>query len=198
VDELASALGLTDNAVRTHLAALERDGLIRQEGVRRGSGAGKPATIYALAPDAEPLFSRAYVPVLTQLLAALSSRLSVVEYEALMRDVGRRLAAGQPAPPRDRALEPRVRAAAALLEELGGIAEVERRDDAPETFFVRGCGCPLAAAVAERPETCRAVEELLATVTGAAVRERCDRSGERPRCGFEISPSPRARSAAGT
>src|SRR5207249_6425780 len=36
VDELAEALGLTDNAVRAHLAILERDGLVQQKGVRRG------------------------------------------------------------------------------------------------------------------------------------------------------------------
>ena len=35
VEELAQALGLTDNAVRAHLATLERDGLVRQGGLRR-------------------------------------------------------------------------------------------------------------------------------------------------------------------
>src|SRR5215207_8128885 len=35
VDDLAAALGLTDNAVRMHLAGLEREGLVRAEGVRR-------------------------------------------------------------------------------------------------------------------------------------------------------------------
>lgn len=30
VDELAGTLGLTDNAVRAHLAGLERDGLVTQ------------------------------------------------------------------------------------------------------------------------------------------------------------------------
>ena len=41
VEDLARALGLTDNAVRAHLAALERDGLVVQSGLRRGTG--KPA-----------------------------------------------------------------------------------------------------------------------------------------------------------
>ncbi len=38
VDELAQALDLTDNAVRAHLATLERDGFVQQRGERRGSG----------------------------------------------------------------------------------------------------------------------------------------------------------------
>ena len=43
VDELAQALELTDNAVRAHLAALERDGVVQLRGLRRGSG--KPAYV---------------------------------------------------------------------------------------------------------------------------------------------------------
>src|SRR5688572_33391803 len=75
VEELARSLGLTDNAIRSHLTTLERDGLVRQEGVRRGPGAGKPATVYEIHPDAEPLFSRAYAPVLAALLDELAEQL---------------------------------------------------------------------------------------------------------------------------
>jgi DNA-binding transcriptional ArsR family regulator len=65
VEELARALGLTDNGVRAHLAVLERDGIARQRGsVRRGSGGGKPAYVYELTSEAEELFPKAYEPVL--------------------------------------------------------------------------------------------------------------------------------------
>ena len=40
-------MGLTDNAVRTHVAALERDGLVEPVGTQRDTG-GKPARVYAL------------------------------------------------------------------------------------------------------------------------------------------------------
>src|SRR5690242_17096037 len=75
VEELARALALTDNAVRNHLATLERDGIVRQDGVRRGQGAGKPAVLYEVRPDAEPLLSRAYAPVLTAMVDVLVDRL---------------------------------------------------------------------------------------------------------------------------
>src|SRR3989337_40341 len=65
VEELARALGLTNNGVRAHLATLERDGAARQRGsVRPGSGGGKPAYVYELTPEAEDLFPKAYEPVL--------------------------------------------------------------------------------------------------------------------------------------
>ena len=47
--EIAEQLELTYNAVRVHLTALERDGLIRKAGVRRGET--RPSTTYELAPE---------------------------------------------------------------------------------------------------------------------------------------------------
>src|SRR5262245_23268646 len=85
VDELGGTLGLTDNAVRGHLAALERDGLIRQTGTRRGLG--KPAFAYDLTPDAERLFPKAYGPLLRGLLDVLAERLTPEELEAALREV---------------------------------------------------------------------------------------------------------------
>ena len=41
VEQLAAALGVTDNAVRLHLGQLERDGIVRTAGVRRSGGAGR-------------------------------------------------------------------------------------------------------------------------------------------------------------
>jgi predicted ArsR family transcriptional regulator len=44
LSELATAVGVTDNAVRLHLGSLQREGLVRQSGVRRS--VGKPAHVY--------------------------------------------------------------------------------------------------------------------------------------------------------
>ena len=123
VDELATALGLTDNAVRAHLATLERDGLVKAGGLRR-SGPGKPPQAYALTPEAERLFfSSACAPFLLQFLHAASARLGGSELTALMRSVGEGLAAGH-APPTG-APRARVEAVARALDELGGTTKVE-------------------------------------------------------------------------
>lgn len=181
VEELAQALDLTDNAIRAHLTVLERDGLIRQTGVRRGPGAGKPAAVFDLTADAETSLSRAYAPVLTALLEELGTRLSASDAEALMRKAGRRLATVLPA--RSVAMEERVQRAAALLNELGGDITLER---GPEGIRIRGSGCPLSATVARRPEACRAVQGLLAAVIGTPVTLCCERE-PRPRCCFTVS-----------
>jgi predicted ArsR family transcriptional regulator len=182
VEDLAAALDLTDNAIRSHLSTLERDGLVRQDGVRRTESAGKPAVIYQIHPDAEPLFSRAYAPVLAALLEELADELSAERRDALMERVGRRLASavGQSA---TGDLDARVKAGVELLNALGGEAQAERGE---KTFIIRGCGCPLSAATARRPEVCHAVQTLLTEVVGLSVRECCDRGG-RPQCRFEVS-----------
>jgi predicted ArsR family transcriptional regulator len=180
VEELARGLGLTDNAIRAHLATLERDGLVRQAGTRRGPGAGKPAVIYELAPEAETRLSQAYAPVLTALLEELTGRLAPAHVEALLLAAGRRLGSG--AGRRTGTVEERVGKAVALLNDLGGDASME--EDAGG-LRIRGCGCPLSAAVAGRPETCRAVEGLLSEVIGVPVVQCCEH-GPRPRCCFTI------------
>jgi predicted ArsR family transcriptional regulator len=181
VDELAVKLDLTDNAVRQHLIGLERDGMVRQSGVRRGPGAGKPATVYELQPDAEPLLSRAYAPVLATLLEVIAEELPPPQARKMLRETGRRLAAAVGG----RAsgdLRARARAAAAVLTALGGEIHVEDRRGA---VTLRGLACPLATAVSRNPQVCRAVETLVAEITGEQVRECCDRA-DRPKCCFEV------------
>lgn len=182
VDELAAELDLTDNAVRLHLASLERDGIVRSTGVRRDGGVGKPATLYEIAPAAEPAFSNAYVPFLSTLLDSLGDRLEPAELKSLMRDVGRRLAMGQTPAADSATLAQRAAVASRLLNALGGVTTVERDGD---RVRVQGCGCPLSVAVDRRAEVCVAVQSMLRDVVGADVRERCDR-GERPSCSFEV------------
>jgi predicted ArsR family transcriptional regulator len=184
VEDLARALDLTDNGVRAHLGVLERDGIVRQRGSlrRTSSGGGKPAYLYELTQEGEDLFPKAYAPTLGRLLDVLCERLGLEESEALLRSVGRRLAEEHDSTRADGA-HARLEAAVEVLNELGGLAELEERDDA---LVIRGYSCPLAGVTPEHPEVCRMAEALVAEVAGVSVQEHCDRS-ERPRCCFEVA-----------
>jgi predicted ArsR family transcriptional regulator len=181
VDQLAAALGLTDNAVRAHLVSLERDGLVRP-GERRGGRVGKPATSYRISSDVELLLSKAYLPLLTGLLEALGAHLPAEQLLPLLREAGNRMAAGVEQPRGD--LGRRVQAASQLLNQLGGLSSVEQVDGGG--FLIRSRGCPVGAAVRERPEVCEAIVALLADLTGAQVHSCCQR-GDRPSCCFDVA-----------
>ena len=176
--DIATRLDLTHNAVRSHLAALLENGLVREAGKRRG--ASRPSVLYELVPRADSVFSAAYVPFVAHLLRALGERLSPSELDELMGTVGRSLAKEWPRLRGD--LEQRVQAANALLEQLGALTEVESVD---HHFVIRGYGCLLSEAVHGRPEVCHAVERMLAELLEVPVDECCER-GERPRCCFNI------------
>jgi predicted ArsR family transcriptional regulator len=178
VEELAQALGVTDNAVRAQLALLERDRLVQQHGSRRGSS--KPAYVYSLTPAAEELYPKAYGLVLLQLLEGLHARLSAEEVEALMRVTGRRLASMWSVPPGE--VRMRLERAVEALNELGGLAELERHNG---TYVIRGYSCPLAAVVPGHPEICRLTASLLTELVEMPVQEQCDR-GEKVGCRFVV------------
>ena len=179
VDELAQALGLTDNAVRAHLATLERDGIVQQRGVRRGSG--KPSAVYELAPAAEQLFPKAYDQVLQQLLDVVGERLTPDEVETLLRAVGRRMALEWKVPSGD--LRVRLGGAIEVLNELGGMAELEADND---HSYIRSYSCLFAAVVPGHPEVCRLAETLLTELVGESVQAHCHIDGV-PRCLFTVA-----------
>ncbi|HSR90018.1 MAG TPA: winged helix-turn-helix transcriptional regulator [Gemmatimonadales bacterium] len=191
IEELSTALGLTGNAVRSHITSLERNGFVVPAEQRRTSR--KPAQAYAIRAEAEQRLSKAYAPVLAGLLQILARKIDPADLRSLMREVGEQLADGLPASKTDRLAG--VRAAAIILNDLGGAVEVEQHNG---ELRLRGDGCPLAEAVRVNPEACRAVEALVSRVVGASVTEQCDH-GDRPRCRFRITnPTPPAQNPSPT
>lgn len=190
VDDLAEQLGVTDNAVRFHLDALERAGTVQKQGVRKGESAGQPASLYSLSSGGEEAFSRAYAPVLIACLTELRERTSTPQLIAFLKRVGKRLADGFSHP--SGSLSSRVSGASDMLNALGGVTSVEKSGS---TYHIVGRACPLSRAVEADHCVCSAVTSLVAEVVGAEVTERCDRSG-RPKCCFEISSEPRPRTIA--
>lgn len=182
VDDLASRLGLTPNAVRAQLTAMERDGVVQRAGRRPGTT--RPSHVFELTPEVEHLLSQAYLPFLTQLVRVFADALPAEQVDIVMRKVGQgwagELAAGEKAPARD--LESRVTAASDLLNRhLGAVTHVEKNGG----YVIRGIACPLAALTGKHPAVCLAMESLVAEAVGAPVHECCDRTG-RPKCCFEI------------
>jgi predicted ArsR family transcriptional regulator len=181
VDQIATQLGLTTNAVRAHITAMERDGVVRRAGQRAGTT--RPSHVFELTQAVEQLLSQAYVPFLSELVRVFASGLPSERLELLMRESGEGLAASLLHGKRPSgSLRARVAAASDLMnEQLGAVTHVEGNGG----YTIRGAACPLAALTGKHPAVCLAMESLLTDVIGAPVHECCDRT-ERPRCCFEI------------
>jgi predicted ArsR family transcriptional regulator len=180
VNDLAAALGLTDNGVRAHLSSLERDGLVHQSGWQPGFR--KPHATYALTSDVDQIFPKSYGVLLDLLLIVISRQLSPKELRAAMREVGKRIAAGHLDEVKGKSRNQRIETALQILKELGGSATFEKSEG---KHFIRGNGCPLAAATSRHPEACLIAETLLSEVIGSRVKECCLHTSG-PSCRFEI------------
>ena len=181
-DDVARELGLTPSAVRLHMTAMERDGVIRRAGKRPGTT--RPSHVFELTPEIEHLLSKAYLPLLTQLVDVFAAALPAEQVEALLRQTGaalaRQLSQGMRLPA---ALKPRVAAVSAMMNEhLGALTRVESNGH----LRIRGAGCPLAALTGKHRGVCFAMESLVTEIIGAPVQECCDRQ-DRPQCCFEIT-----------
>lgn len=179
VNEIAEKMNLTDNAVRAHLLALDRDGLVGQVGTTRGFR--KPHSLYGLTDDARHLFPKSYDSILNKLLTVLKSRLSPKVVLEIMRDVGRAVA-DQDVGSRTASLNERLAKALSALESLGGSARIVERGD---QLSIESDSCPFADVVAEHPEVCKATQAAVEEIVGERVTEKCDRIGL-PKCRFSI------------
>ena len=87
IDELATELNLTPNAVRAQLMAMQRDGFVHRSGIRPGTT--RPSHIFELTTEVENLLSRAYIPLLNQLVQTFANSLPTEQVESLLRRSGK-------------------------------------------------------------------------------------------------------------
>ena len=192
-DDIATRIGVTRSAVRSQITGMERDGLVRNVGKRPGTT--RPSYVYELTPEVEQLLSKAYVPLLTQLVAVFAEALPTGKVERLLRRSGKALAIELSRGKRPAGtLKSRVAAASDMMNEyLGAVTHVEANGE----IIIRGTGCPLAALTGKHRGVCLAMESFLSEIVGIDVRECCERS-DRPRCCFEIRGHAQRRRPAAT
>jgi len=179
VNALTERLAISANAVRSHLAALERDGIVVLEPLQK-QGVGKPAYQYRLTGEARSLTPKAYDTMLDVVLTAARENAGADVYTAILENAADRLAG--PAPRAQADLETRLADTKALLASIGADVEIERKGN---KLRMRGADCPLASMVGAHPELCGVLAAVIARRLGVAVNDCCDRSQTLPRCCFE-------------
>src|SRR5262245_32955143 len=91
-DDLATRLGVSKSAVRVQLTAMERDGVVVRAGKRPGTT--RPSYVFELTPESRRYLSKAYLPLLLELVGELETSLPSGQLRSVLRRAGKRLAHG--------------------------------------------------------------------------------------------------------
>lgn len=198
VAEVAAAVGVSEVAVRRHLHALEEDGLIDAETVRR-DGPGRPAARYRLTERGRRLLpdrSAELANELLEFLEAEGGRSAVLRFLRWRRSRQQARYAAElddDASPAERAEQ-----LAELLTEDGFPSRLEEADG---TLTLRQQHCAIRDVAAENPELCAFEAAMFRDLLGVEVRRRetiaagddacrCHLAVEAP--GAPLGPSPGA------
>lgn len=181
--ELGEQFGLTANALRRHLKALEEDGLVRYR--REVRGVGAPVYAYSLTPAGEALFPRSYVQVLSAALDALRSQRGDAAVEAVLEAEWARLAEEAGPVLEALPLQERVPLVAELLTAKGYMAEAVTGEPAL-TLRIHNCA---VREIAERfPEACAVEAKFVERLLGVPLVRSAHRRDGCGRCEYGVTP----------
>ena len=179
--ELSAEQGVTPNAVRQHLARLERDGLVTSRAQRRGRT--KPTLLYSLTAEGDGLFPQRYPLLLNAVLDELASNGGSENVARVFQNIGRRSAARHAKRFAGKDLGQRVAELADFLRERGVMAE---HGVSPNGFVLREYNCPFRDTVASHPEVCSVVHTLMEELLPVKPRQVTSIARGDDRCEFEL------------
>jgi predicted ArsR family transcriptional regulator len=184
--QLARHLGVTTMAVRQHLYALQKEGLVTSE--ERSGPVGRPSKFWQLTREADRLFPDAYAELNVALIDALQDTFGA---EGLNRVLSARCARQRsdyakrirPTDP----LQKKLSELAFVRTEEGYMAEV--RDEGEGNYLLVENHCPICAAANTCQGFCTTELELFRSILGPGVSvERVEHivSGDK-RCAYRVT-----------
>lgn len=187
VDALTGTLNVSRNAVRQHLTALERDGVVAK-GPTQPSG-GRPEQLYRITQRGQEMFPRQYSWFSEMLMATLNATLgeasATERLEEMGRSAGRSISERQPVAA---SRADRVAVAAKAMGTLGYEAKVAEGN----ALEIEAQNCVFHQLAIKYPQICKFDLALLSTATGQGVEHRaCMARGDSKCCfrfGGETAP----------
>lgn len=167
VSSMAKGLGVSNVAIRQHLAGLESAGQVEARVVRRN--VGRPTKLYRLTDAGDKEFPQSSDAIALDLLARMEKIMGAEALEELfkarLRDLSKahqqRLAGAK-------TWEEKLRILARIRDEEGYLANVEtvKNADGAEKQVLIEHHCPVASIAKQHPQVCRFELELFKRVLG--------------------------------
>jgi len=185
-------LGITPNAVRQHLASLEREGLVKSEPVR--SKRGRPCLMFSLTDKADAVFPKRY----GQLASMVLNELSEIGGPALLDEVFQRVA--------DRyagTIETQIEGLSfeekldRMVEWIGRAGTLAEKEETPDGVRVTIHNCPFRNTALKYPQVCTITPRLLVKLLDAQVSQDASIHRRDPYCSFLVHGPAGGRAAAG-
>jgi len=180
--ELAAQVGVTASAMRQHLGALARDGLVSHLEVR--TGPGRPKHVYHLTEEAEAYFPRAYGELTNELLGyvedtdpGLVDALFARRQRRRIKDARARMA-GLP-------MGEKVAVLARILDEDGYLATSEQVGDG--VWHIIEHNCAIATVARHYGQACSSeLKFIQAVLPGAQVQRVAHMVAGARMCAYEV------------
>lgn len=183
IKELEDLLGITTNAVRQHLQALQADGYIERRQVN--SGVGRPHHAYLISAKAHELFACHCDDLALTLLEEVFALEGQERAQVLLGRVGDRLAKRYASSVRGEMLQERVEQLADVLYHRGVLTDINVQDE--NLIVLHAYNCPYHELAQEHRSICEMDEEVMRKVLGSDVNlSACMMDGHRG-CSFVVS-----------
>jgi predicted ArsR family transcriptional regulator len=164
IKDIETALGVTTNAVRQQITALQAEGFVTAATVREKRG--RPHAVYGLSDKGHALFARGYEDLTLVLLEEVLGLEKPESVRQLLQRVSARLGEQYAEQIHGAALAERLQELVAVFEKRGILVKVEEE---PSAFVLTEYGCPYYGLAREHREVCSMEIEAIEQALGSPV-----------------------------
>jgi predicted ArsR family transcriptional regulator len=180
-ETIAAELNITANAVRQHLANLEREGLVKRESLRHKRG--RPSLLFSLTDRADAFFPKRYGQLATMVLTELQEMAGPDALDDVFRRIALRHAGAATAQVRTMEMPDRIQWLLNWINRAGTLAEAE---ECEEGVRITIHNCPFRNTALKFPQVCTITPQLIVEVLGAQVSQSSSIHRKDPHCSFVI------------
>ncbi|MEW5820229.1 MAG: winged helix-turn-helix transcriptional regulator [Cyanobacteriota bacterium] len=137
VDDISQNLALASTSIRQHLAALERDQLVKSMTIRKG--AGRPKILYSLTELANNLFPKRYDFLLSMILDEIERIDGAEKVDLIFDNIAGRVYNICQGALEDKTLDEKIETMTSLVRAWGSMAECEKISE--KYYVIREYNC---------------------------------------------------------